>query len=171
MLKVCELIFGVQTQHVNMETVAKPSAVENILNKVNMKMNGLNYHIKMEPCRLSDLYESDKIFVIGYDVAHPPPSSERFELSPSIVGVSYNAGRQYQSLNGNYFFQGSRQEAANPDFLCQAVTCGLRMRKLQRPDAPVPSVVVVYRDGLSEGQMLMVCFDLHFALIIFPLIG
>jgi hypothetical protein len=86
MLKCCELIYGIQTQHVHLETLLKPNCHENIVHKMNMKLYGLNYHVVLEPCSISQLFNDDKIFTIGYDVAHPPPSGNFGDAEPSVVG-------------------------------------------------------------------------------------
>lgn len=118
------------------------------------------------------------MFVIGYDVAHPPPmsaSERRYlrscnldlnikSLDPSIVGITANAARHPHTFVGDYFYQGSRQEAVDGDQLRERMKWFLEMRKKNRPEQPDPSIILVCRDGISEGQFNMVrlrfsCFE------------
>uniref|UniRef100_A0A914Y8B9 Piwi domain-containing protein n=1 Tax=Panagrolaimus superbus TaxID=310955 RepID=A0A914Y8B9_9BILA len=86
MFKCSELIFGVQTQHVHLETLMKYPCHENIVHKMNMKLDGINYHVVLEPSNINKLFYDDKIFIVGYDVAHPPPSGKSDDAEPSVVG-------------------------------------------------------------------------------------
>lgn len=88
MLKCCELIFGIQTQHVHHETLMKFSCHDNIVHKMNMKLDGINYNVVLEPCSISKLFYDDEIFIMGYDVAHPT-STNLDDAEPSVVGYTF----------------------------------------------------------------------------------
>uniref|UniRef100_A0A7E4VUG8 Piwi domain-containing protein n=1 Tax=Panagrellus redivivus TaxID=6233 RepID=A0A7E4VUG8_PANRE len=155
-LKNCEAEFGVATQHITVETVAKLRSFENIYNKTNLKLGGLNYQVAFERSRMSEMFDADKMFVLGYDVSHPTNINGAADgARPSVVGICYNSAKQNHSFIGSFFFQQGLSEAVDSKYLEQSVCHGLELRSQQRPNAPPIEMCVVYRDGLSEGQFSM----------------
>ena len=104
------------------------------------------------------MFDEDKIFIIGYDVARSP-----FFLNghraPSVVGISFNCGAHTQMFIGDYFYQNPLEENVDTDQLSDVVSRALKMRIHMRPKAQAPELIVVYRDGLSESQFAMALND------------
>lgn len=57
---------------------------------------------------------------------------------------------------GDYFYQKSRSEAVDERLLAESMKMLLETRKKNRPQHGDPKMIVVCRDGLSEGQFKMV---------------
>lgn len=106
LLKYYEARYKIITQHITLERATdvtndkrKTQTLENILNKTNCKTFGLNYVPIFERSASKFALETNKVLVLGYDVAHPPPmtsmerrmvQSVRLDLQsfdPSVVGV------------------------------------------------------------------------------------
>uniref|UniRef100_A0A915DK33 Piwi domain-containing protein n=1 Tax=Ditylenchus dipsaci TaxID=166011 RepID=A0A915DK33_9BILA len=137
----------------------KIKTLENIINKSNMKLNGLNY-VPLIPKNSSKYsLESGKILVIGLDVAHPKHFAAANEVAdPSVVGICANMVENKHNFVGDYFFQTARQESIDKQQLKQRIHWILRSLQKNRPDT-CPQLVVVLRDGLSEGQFKMAIQD------------
>lgn len=58
---------------------------------------------------------------------------------------------------GDYFYQDSRKEAVDVIQLAERTTWILQSLGTNRPEAACPKYIFIFRDGLSEGQFLMVC--------------
>lgn len=122
-----------------------------------------------------DLGKND-VLVIGYDVAHPPPvtSQERRmlvakgmtvdSLDPSVVGICANMAKNPFAFVGDYFFQESRKESVDVIQLSERTSWILQTLAMNRPEAARPKYIFVLRDGLSEGQFLMVTLTKMFLL-------
>ena len=104
------------------------------------------------------MFDEDRIFIIGYDVAHPT-FSVNGRCAPSVVGVSFNSGAQVQAFIGDYFYQNSLEESVDTNQLSEVISRALKMRTKMRSEARTPELIVVYRDGLSEGQFAMALND------------
>jgi hypothetical protein len=105
-LKYYEAYYKVITQHITLERVTdviksgKLQTLENIINKTNCKNFGINYVPLYERCAERFSLEKGKVVVVGYDVAHPAPTTPQERrmmqakgltcdsLDPSVVGVS-----------------------------------------------------------------------------------
>lgn len=59
-------------------------------------------------------------------------------------------------ITGDYFYQDSRKEAVDVLQLAQRTTWILQTLANNRQEAARPKYIFVLRDGLSEGQFLMV---------------
>jgi hypothetical protein len=173
-LKFCETYFKILTQHVTSERVhdvvalGKRLTLENILAKTNCKNFGINYMPIIESCAEDYDVMKGNVLIVGYDVAHPPPmkASERRlvrsqgitvceSIEPSVVGITANSAKHPHVFVGDFFFQESRKEAVDTMQLEQRMCWILTMLKQSRPNHDKPPVIVVVRDGISEGQFQM----------------
>lgn len=108
LLKFFEARYKILTQHITLERVndvindrRKAQILENIINKTNCKTFGINYIPIFEPSANKFALETNRVLLLGYDVADPPPmtimerrmvQSVRMDLQsfdPSVVGVSF----------------------------------------------------------------------------------
>lgn len=58
---------------------------------------------------------------------------------------------------GDFFFQEARREGLNAPQLANKVAEALAMQAENRPQHQAPPLIVIVRDGVSEGQFRMVC--------------
>ncbi|KAK6104754.1 Piwi domain family protein [Brugia pahangi] len=163
-LKLYEALYQVVTQHVKYSTVRNVShSLENIVNKMNIKNFGHNYHTVPENYAIKRWLSSGNTLVIGYDVCHPEPQSaveRRLNListQPSVIGFSFNAAKEPETFIGDYAFHEPRQEQVTSSILESRMFHILKLFHEMR--SKLPTLIVVTRDGVSEGQHKMVMMD------------
>ena len=115
----------------------------NIALKVNLKLGGRN-HILESP-KLGILAEG-KTMVVGLDVTHPSPGSSK--NAPSVAGIVASVDRWLGQWPAQLSIQPSREEMISG--LAQMVES--RLRLWQTHNKTLPENILVYRDGVSEGQ-------------------
>uniref|UniRef100_A0A915D7X8 Piwi domain-containing protein n=1 Tax=Ditylenchus dipsaci TaxID=166011 RepID=A0A915D7X8_9BILA len=156
-LKYYEALYKVASQHITVGTAEKivkqnqGRTMENIINKTNCKLNGLNYVPLINDVSNAYSLEKGDILVIGYDVAHPTSGSP---FDPSVVGICANMAPNKHNFVGDYFYQASCKESVDSDQLTERIIWILMTLKKNRPTNR-PKTVVILRDGLSEGQFKM----------------
>jgi eukaryotic translation initiation factor 2C len=96
----------------------------------------------------------DQTIVFGIDVTHPSPGSA--ETAPSIAGVVASVDKNFSQFPASMRTQKGRQEmvAELKDMIVERLEL---WRK--RNGGRLPSKVIVYRDGVSEGQYRIVLED------------
>ena len=140
--------------------LTKPSGrsqyLANIALKFNLKRGGLNQQI---PADKMGLLADGKTMVMGIDVTHPSPGSQ--ENAPSVASVVASIDKRCGQWPGSVRAQESRKEmVSNLDTMIVE-----RLRLWQKHNKVLPQNILVYRDGVSEGQYRTVleveslCFD------------
>lgn len=118
----------------------------NVSLKFNLKLGGNNQMV--EPERLSFIREG-KTMVVGIDVTHPSPGSS--DHAPSVAGMVASIDEKLSQWPGVLGIQGkSRQEMVTDikSMLTQHLDNWLTLGK----HSQLPESILVYRDGVSEGQ-------------------
>ncbi|KAI1729605.1 piwi domain-containing protein [Ditylenchus destructor] len=174
-LKLMEARFKqVPTQHLTAEALLKggSSTYSNIVAKMNMKLGGMNYVPRVEELARRFELDSEKILVVGYDVAHTSKISqgrpeirknpttgemEKIEppLDPSVVGICANYLEDPHAFAGDFFYQNAREETVNESMLKSKMHWILTRMAQNRPNSAKPPVIVIVRDGVSEGEFAM----------------
>ncbi|KAH7722246.1 piwi domain-containing protein [Aphelenchoides avenae] len=171
-LKYYERHSQVITQHVTLEKARdvveknQNQTLANIVNKSNCKLFGQNYVPVMH--HLKEEYRLENgVFVLGYDVNHPTAMSKQdlarlrqqgvhaVAFDPSVVGFAANATADPNTFVGDFFFQEARREELDAKQLAEKVVEALELLAIKRPQHKAPKLIVVVRDGLSEGQFKM----------------
>uniref|UniRef100_A0A915EF94 Piwi domain-containing protein n=1 Tax=Ditylenchus dipsaci TaxID=166011 RepID=A0A915EF94_9BILA len=165
LLKLMESRYKIPTQQITAEVLSKAGGATygNIVNKINMKLSGLNYVPRIEKLAQKFELSSGQFLVIGYDVSHPTQSTahEKFKirekgvdfesLEPSVICANY--AKEPHNFVGDFFYQPARKEAVDPETLQSRMRWILSKLKENRPGAGPPPVIFVVRDGLSEGWL------------------
>nr|QVD39219.1 Argonaute 2 [Schistocerca gregaria] len=143
-----ELQVGLLTQCLKWKTVSRSnySTVQNILLKVNSKLNGVNHNLApliRPPC----LHEP--IMIIGADVTHPSPDQRNI---PSVAAVCASHDPDAFKYNIQYRLQPPRTEIIQD--LKEIMTKHLMF--FYKETRHKPRRLIFYRDGVSEGQFAMV---------------
>ncbi|KAF2089309.1 Piwi-domain-containing protein [Saccharata proteae CBS 121410] len=113
--------------------------------KWNLKCGGVNHHMD-----LNDLSPLDnKSIVFGIDVTHPSPGSS--ENAPSITGVVASVDKYYNQYPASIRSQRGKVEMVNASDLTEMVIERLKHWRSKNQNA-LPNKVIIYRDGVSEGQ-------------------
>ena len=116
----------------------------NVALKFNLKLGGTTQ--TLNPARLGVLSEG-KTMVVGLDVTHPSPDSVK--TAPSVAGIVASVDRSLEQWPADLRIQTGRQEMIGDlDEMFQS-----RLRLWQKTNQQeLPENILVYRDGVSEGQ-------------------
>jgi eukaryotic translation initiation factor 2C len=115
----------------------------NVSLKFNLKAGGINH--TLEPAKLG-IVGQGKTMLVGLDVTHPSPGS--VEGAPSGVGIVASTDSTLGQWPAAFAYQKGRQEmvdALETLFLS-------RLLLWQKHNRELPENVIIYRDGVSEGQ-------------------
>ncbi|KAI0313100.1 Piwi-domain-containing protein [Amylostereum chailletii] len=139
--------FGVHTQCMQLDKALKENGqdqyLSNIALKVNTKLGGINH--RLEPAAMAWLSQK-RTMMVGIDVTHPSPSS--IPGSPSIAGVVASVDKDFVQFPVSLRLQKSKQEgiAELADMMIE------RLQAFKRRSKSLPERIMVFRDGVSEGQ-------------------
>ncbi|SLM41349.1 Stem cell self-renewal protein Piwi [Lasallia pustulata] len=115
----------------------------NVALKWNLKRGGINQQLPQDKWGIL----KQKTMLVGIDVTHPSPGSQ--EGAPSIAGVVASIDDRYGQWPASVCCQESRKEMVSglEDMMVE------RLRIYQRHNnQALPQNIIVYRDGVSEGQ-------------------
>ncbi|SJL13318.1 uncharacterized protein ARMOST_16758 [Armillaria ostoyae] len=130
---------------------AKPQYFANVCLKLNVKLGGINVIPSPESVpALTDVRHPTMI--IGADVMHPPPgANDRPSFTAAVGSVDSHTAKYYAKMQ----VQKGRQEIIE-DFqsMCKELIqdyCDYH-KNIERKVQVKPERIIVYRDGVSEGQ-------------------
>ncbi|KAL7971387.1 ribonuclease H-like domain-containing protein [Trichoderma sp. SZMC 28014] len=152
--KLGDCTYGIHTSCMVARSLAKrsPAYYANVGLKVNLKAGGVNHTLRDEFSVLKD----GKAMIVGYDVTHPTnmPLKKDAPEPPSLVGFVSSIDSDLGQWPALSWEQTSRQEMLSSK-LTEAFMIRLdtwsQKNKGQRPDK-----IIIYRDGVSEGQFSLV---------------
>ncbi|KAL5960880.1 Protein argonaute-3, partial [Taenia solium] len=138
------------TQCIKRETIGKPNVLKNLMLKINGKMGGINWSVN----GLSGRWKDKLVMVVGADVTHPGPtgSGRGFTKSVAAVVASISSDlmryvaivrQQDQMKEGKT----TREEIDGMEGIFSDL-----LKTFGRRNNSLPDKVIVYRDGVSEGQ-------------------
>ena len=116
----------------------------NVALKFNLKNGGANQSL---PDDKLGILKDGKTMVVGIDVTHPSPGS--IEGVPSIAGVVASIDKKYAQWPASIRPNPSRKEMV--DNLDQMIIERLQLWS-KKNNRTLPNKILVYRDGVSEGQ-------------------
>ena len=117
----------------------------NVALKFNLKLGGINQLV--DNTGLGIINEG-KTMVVGIDVTHPSPGSA--SNAPSVAGMVASVDRWLGQWPADLRIQESRKEMVSE--LDSMLKSRLRLWKTQGQHKTLPENLLVYRDGVSEGQ-------------------
>ncbi|KAJ5374731.1 hypothetical protein N7517_006737 [Penicillium concentricum] len=117
--------------------------------KVNLKMGGCNQ--LLQPTNARFIGAAKNTMVVGLDVTHP--SSVDPETFPSIAAIVASVDHLMGQWPGEVRAQTRRQE--HIEFLKEMTLTRLKLWK-DNNNGNLPQNILVYRDGVSDGQFPMV---------------
>lgn len=144
--RVAEIQMGVMTQCVTYKTISKFSndTLANIVFKINMKLGGINCDLSVRDAVGKCLFVEPTI-ALGIDVTHPGPTDKR---SPSVASVVGSMDKTFMRYAASIKVQKQRREALV--YLSEPVT--ERLMYFYKSTKVKPNRIIVYRDGVSEGE-------------------
>lgn len=113
--------------------------------KFNLKLGGINQSADSEGL---GIISEDKTMVVGVDVTHPSPGSA--PNAPSVAGMVASVDKWLGQWPADLRIQESRKEMVSE--LDSMLESRLNLWKSQGNHAAFPENLLVYRDGVSEGQ-------------------
>jgi hypothetical protein len=123
----------------------QPQYFANVALKVNLKLGGINQLV--DTSRLG-IINQDKTMVVGIDVTHPSPGSA--SKAPSVASMVASVDRYLGQWPADLRIQQSRQEmVAELDSMLKS---RLHLWKKKGKHREFPDNILIYRDGVSEGQ-------------------
>jgi eukaryotic translation initiation factor 2C len=141
----CDVTMGLLNVCVIAEKFARANEqyFANVALKVNLKLGGRNQ--ALHSTKLGILSEG-KTMVVGIDVTHPSPGSS--SNAPSVAGIVASVDASLAQWPAALKIQTARQEMVSDlDGLFKS-----RLRLWKDRNGAYPLNVLVYRDGVSEGQ-------------------
>ncbi|KAI9790087.1 MAG: hypothetical protein M1816_005557 [Peltula sp. TS41687] len=144
-----DIRFGIQTICVMADKFFKgqPGYFANVALKFNLKAGGTNQ--VLDDGRLGVIGEG-KTMVVGIDVTHPSPGSQ--DGAPSVAGMVASVDKSLGQWPAVLSVQAGRQEWVGAlDSMLKS-----RLDLWRQKNQTLPENILVYRDGVSEGQYLMV---------------
>ncbi|KAI1757701.1 ribonuclease H-like domain-containing protein [Xylaria castorea] len=114
--------------------------------KVNLKFGGQNHHIQSPGL---ELINENKTMIVGIDVTHPSPGSSSH--APSISAMVASTDSKLGQWPGTLSIQEEKREEMVSD-LEEMLKSRLRFWKDHITPHAYPENILVYRDGVSEGQ-------------------
>ncbi|KAF6840259.1 RNA interference and gene silencing protein [Colletotrichum plurivorum] len=151
---LADTVFGFHTVCTVEKTFLKnsPQTFANIGLKWNLKNGGVNQMVKDS----IDIIQGGKTMVVGYDVTHPTnmPLDKNQNLPPSLVGLVASVDKDMGQWPAVAWAQAGRQEMLGEEFVEHFKSRLVLWRS--RNAGSLPDYIVIYRDGVSEGQFTQV---------------
>lgn len=126
----------------------------NVALKINMKMGGVNHKLVDPPGTAPTLTwlrdPSQPTMLVGMDVTHPSPGTVRG--TPSVAAVVATIDEHFAQFPASLRMQKTKQEMIT-DLKSMMEE---RLRLYQSKKKALPRRIIIYRDGVSEGQFNLV---------------
>uniref|UniRef100_A0A2K5DD03 Piwi-like protein 2 n=1 Tax=Aotus nancymaae TaxID=37293 RepID=A0A2K5DD03_AOTNA len=137
--KLCCVQSPVPSQIINVRTIGQPTKLRSVAQKILLQIN----------CKLGgELWGVDiplkQLMVIGMDVYHDPSRGMR-----SVVGFVASINLTLTKWYSRVVFQMPHQEIVDSLKLCLVGS----LKKFYEVNHCLPEKIVVYRDGVSDGQL------------------
>lgn len=125
----------------------KKLTLENVINKTNIKLGGLNYTVADAKKSMTD----DQL-IVGVGISAPPPGTKfllegKGHLNPQIVGFASNAVSNHEFV-GDFVLSPVGQDTMSS--IEDVLKNSLEMYEKNRKG--FPKRVIIYRSGASEGS-------------------
>jgi eukaryotic translation initiation factor 2C len=164
--QVCDVGLGIHSVCVVHAKFTSPKGQQgyfaNVGLKVNLKMGGVNHSLQNE----HKLIASGKTMLVGYDVTHPTnlgPSVIKTDKNgnktgpPSIVGIVSSIDKHLGQWPAQSWNNRSGVEMLDDKLVEAFEKCLERWetsnnKNPKAPRKPLPENIVIFRDGVSEGQ-------------------
>ncbi|OCH91566.1 Piwi-domain-containing protein [Obba rivulosa] len=149
---LCDVTLGIHTVHMLLAKAKKKQVqyFANVALKLNAKLGGTNHLLDAAS---AEWLTEEKTMLVGIDVTHPGPSS--LLGTPSIAAVVASVDDTFSQFPASLMLQKpdwnkeAKEVIPNPHL---AMMMGERLRVYKARNGCLPERVLVYRDGVSEGQ-------------------
>ena len=122
----------------------------NIALKLNLKLGGVNHKLSQD----LELIRDGKTMIVGYDVTHPTNMpAGKADSAPSLVGIVASVDSDLAQWPSETWEQSSRQEMLSGQLVQAFIN---RLARWRKANPKPPENIIIYRDGVSEGQFSQV---------------
>lgn len=121
----------------------------NLATKINLKFGGVN-HVIDKPY---ELFKESKSMIVGYDVVHPTGVAGNVGDTESQVGLVASIDQDFGQWRSRYWTQKANQEIVGSKLAYEFKD---QLKTYKAKEGALPVNVLIYRDGVSEGQYLQV---------------
>ena len=130
--------------------VLNKQVIANLCLKINSKLGGIN-HVLAKACRPKMLKRP--VMIMGADVSHPAPETRG--VKPSIAAIVASIEPKAVQYEVEVRVQDTSLDSSNEEVIrdMRKVTKNLLMKFYQANDGRKPEKIVMFRDGVSEGQV------------------
>nr|AEF32757.1 WAGO-1 [Ascaris suum] len=156
-IKLVEMQLQIVTQDLTTRTASqapqKWQTLDNIVNKTNLKLGGINFGLILENEIAQKWLMNEGRLVVGIDVAHPPLAAVRGidrTKVPSVVGYSSNCKKFPLEFIGGYRYATANMEELTDNSIRDVIVDSIRKFQVNR--GKLPDHLFILRDGISEGQ-------------------
>lgn len=143
--KLADVAYGIHTVCC-LDTKVKDCKDANLGNmalKVNLKLKGINQTVDSPSL---NLIKDKKTMVVGIDVTHPSPGSS--SIAPSVAGMVASVDDHLGQWPGILRVQQGRKELVSD----LKMMLESRLQLWKERNRCLPQNILVYRDGVSDGQ-------------------
>ncbi|KAI0539100.1 ribonuclease H-like domain-containing protein [Xylaria digitata] len=143
--------FGYLTQNVLSQNLLKnnPQVFANLGLKINLKMGGINHKLRND----ITIVKRTPTMVVGYDVTHPTNLAGNAQGLPSIVGLVSSIDDHLGQWPSTAWAQDGRKEMLGEELESRFAE---RLQLYRKYNQRLPENIIIYRDGVSEGQFIKV---------------
>ncbi|KAK7682059.1 hypothetical protein QCA50_015023 [Cerrena zonata] len=152
--RLCDVDIGIATVTMLLDKARKQGPKQdqyfsNVALKVNTKLGGINH--TLDPQSMAWLSKVPTMLV-GIDVTHPSPTS--IKGTPSIAAVVASVDKDFTQFPASLRPQKNRNINKDAEEMVQELTDMMvgRLVLFERRNKRLPERMLVYRDGVSEGQ-------------------
>ncbi|CAF0783262.1 unnamed protein product [Didymodactylos carnosus] len=149
--RLCDQKFGIVTQCIQKINVTKknPQTMANIFLKINPKLGGINSSI-------SSIFPFDKsqggIMIVGADVSHAA-SSDNYSVAAIVASTDSYPAHYYVEICLQKHPKGGKSLEMIVNLRLMFANC---LKCYRAKNKSLPSIIIFYRDGVSEGQFNIV---------------
>jgi len=155
--KICDMSLGLHTVCMLLnkarEEKRQDQYFSNVALKVNAKLGGTNHLLAADSMQW---LTSKKTMLVGIDVTHPSPTS--LKGTPSIAAVVASVDDKFVQFPGSLEPQRNRNVNKDAEEMVQGLSAMMveRLSLYEKKSKALPERIIVYRDGVSEGQYNLV---------------
>ncbi|XP_022116642.1 protein argonaute-2 isoform X3 [Pieris rapae] len=151
--RVGDTVLGMATQCVQAKNVNKtsPQTLSNLCLKINVKLGGINSILV--PSIRPKVFNEPVIF-LGVDVTHPPAGDNKKPSIAAVVGsMDAHPSRYAATVRVQQHSENDRQEIVHE---LSSMVQELLLMFYKSTGGFKPHRIIMYRDGISEGQFIHV---------------
>ncbi|OTA85831.1 hypothetical protein M434DRAFT_376742, partial [Hypoxylon sp. CO27-5] len=145
--RFADRVYGIRTVCIVKETKSNIEVIANIALKLNLKFGENNQ--TLDEASLSGILDLERTMIVGVDVTHSPEQG-----APSIAGMVASVGKKL----GQWPAVLRRQEKPRQEMVThleEMLDTRLQLWRTKN-NGNLPKNILVYRDGVSEGQYKVV---------------